>query len=365
MAKNLDWERKHEYNLTISISDGAHVITTQLYIDVIDINDQRPEFNQSVYYVDISESTPDGTEILQLHATDMDEDKTLFYSLHAARNPSSLKLFRIDSVTGSVTLAQPLDRELMAEHILVVNGKDHGTPAKRNYAKVIVHVIDHNDHAPEFTTKVINSKVYETAAIGSNAVTVYATDRDTGDNGRIQYTIVSGNIGNVFAIDSTMGTITLAKELKTSASNQFVLQVKATDCGSPPLYAQIPVEIVVVKVDNAPPKFARPETAVEIYENQPIGTFVMHIDARSTSSVQFTIINGNGDDMFAINPSTGIITTKDLLDYEKTKYVSRIYYCSIDNERPARLSHVAFYMGHLYYMNVNMQITAFWNCKYY
>lgn len=322
LSKNLDWERKHEYNLTISITDGAHVASTQLYIDVIDINDQRPEFNQSVYVVDISESTPDGTEILQLHATDRDEDKTLFYSLHAARNPSSLKLFRVDSVTGSVTLAQPLDRELMVEHVLIVIVKDHGTPAKRNYAKVLVHVIDHNDHAPEFTTKIIRSKVYETAAVGSNAVTVYATDRDTGDNGRIQYAIVSGNVGNVFAIDASMGTITLAKEIATNTLTEFVLQVKATDCGSPALYAQIPVEIVVVKVDNAPPKFVRPETAVEIYENQPIGTFVMHIDARSTSSVQFTIINGNADDMFAINPSTGIITTKDSLDYEKTKYVT-------------------------------------------
>lgn len=299
--------------------------TTQLYIDVIDINDQRPEFNQSIYNVDISESTQDGTEILQLCATDKDEDKTLFYSLHAARNPTSLKLFRVDSVTGSITLAQPLDRELMAEHILIVIVKDHGTPAKRNYAKVLVRVTDHNDHAPEFTTKIIRSKVYETAAVGSNAVTVYATDRDTGDNARIQYTIVSGNIGNVFAIDPFMGTITLAKEIATNALTEFVLQVKATDCGSPSLYAQIPVEIVVVKVDNAPPKFVRPETAVEVYENQPIGTFVMHIDARSTSSVQFTIINGNADDMFAINPSTGIITTKDSLDYEKTKYVTLIY----------------------------------------
>lgn len=324
LSKNLNWERKHEYNLTISISDGAHTITTQLYIDVIDINDQRPAFNQSVYQVDISESTPDGAKILQLYATDLDEDKALFYSLHAARNPSSLKLFRIDSVTGSITLSQSLDRELMSEHILIVIVKDHGTPAKRNYAKVIVRVIDHNDHAPEFTTKIMRSKVYETAAVGSNAVTVYATDRDIGSNGRIQYSIVSGNVGNVFAIDSSMGTMTLAKELGTNALNEFMLQVKASDFGNPSLYAQIPVEIVVVKVDNAPPKFFRPETAVEIYENQPIGTFVMHIDARSTSSVQFTIINGNGDDMFAINPSAGIITTKDLLDYEKTKYVTLI-----------------------------------------
>lgn len=324
LAKNLDWEKKRAYNITIGVSDGVHSITTQLYINVIDINDQRPEFTEDVYTVEISENTAEGTEILQLHATDLDEDKTLFYSLHAARNPASLKLFRIDSVTGSVTLAQELDRELMAEHVLIVIVKDHGTPAKRNYAKVIVNVIDHNDHVPEFTSKIIQGKVYETAAIGSNVVTVYATDRDIGDNGRIVYSIVSGNVGNVFSIDNAMGTISVAKELGTNSMTEYMLQVKASDCGNPALFAQIPVQVIVVMVDNAPPKFTRTETAVEIYENLSIGTFVMHIEARSTSSVQFAIIYGNIDDTFFINPSTGIITTKDLLDYEKTKYVSQL-----------------------------------------
>lgn len=319
LSKNLDWERKRAYNLTIAVSDGIHVIQTQLYISVIDINDHRPEFSENIYRVDISESTAEGTEILQLYATDLDEDKTLFFSLHAARNPVSLKLFRIDSVTGSVTLAQELDRELMAEHILIVIVKDHGTPAKRNYAKIIVNVIDHNDHAPEFTSKIIQGKVYETAAIGSNVVTVYATDRDTGDNARIVYSIVSGNIGNVFAIDSAMGTISVLKELGANTMSEYMLQVKASDCGQPSFFAQIPVQVIVVQVDNAPPKFSRTETAVEIYENLPIGTFVMHIEARSTSSVQFDIIDGNVDDMFFINPSTGVITTKDSLDYERTK----------------------------------------------
>lgn len=320
LAKQLDWERQNEYNLTICISDGTHSITTQLYISVIDINDHRPEFSESVYRINISENVTDGTEILQLHATDLDEDKTLFFILHAARNPISLKLFRIDSVTGSITLAQQLDRELIAEHILIVIVKDHGTPAKRNYAKVIIHVHDHNDHAPEFTTKIIQGKVYETATIGSNVVTVYATDRDIGDNGRISYSIISGNIGNVFGIDSNMGTIRVLKEFGLNTMSEYMLQVKATDHGKPALFSQIPVQIMIVMVDNAPPKFAKRESAIEIYENVASGTFVMHIEARSTSSVQFDIINGNIDDMFFINPSTGIITTKDLLDYEKNKY---------------------------------------------
>uniref|UniRef100_A0A182QTF4 Fat-like cadherin-related tumor suppressor homolog n=1 Tax=Anopheles farauti TaxID=69004 RepID=A0A182QTF4_9DIPT len=320
LAKYLDWERQREYNITISITDGVHTVYTQLYVSVIDINDHRPEFTESVYRVDISENIEEGMEVLQLHATDEDEDKKLFYSLHAARDPVSLKLFRVDSVTGSIVMAHRLDRETLAEHVLIVIVKDQGTPAKRNYATVIITVHDHNDHAPEFTTKIVQGKVYETAAVGTQVVQVYAIDRDVGDNAQITYTIVSGNIGNVFGIDPSMGVISVVKPLDISTLSEYMLQVKATDGGKPALSSQIPVHIMINMADNAPPRFISDDPAAEIYENLPIGTFVIHLEARSTSSLLFQIIGGNVGDMFFINPSTGVITTKDLLDYEHTKF---------------------------------------------
>lgn len=77
---------------------------------VIDTNDHRPKFSKSVYRVDISENVEVGTEILELFATDEDEDDKVFYSLHATRSPTSFDLFKVDSITGAVSLAAPLDR---------------------------------------------------------------------------------------------------------------------------------------------------------------------------------------------------------------------------------------------------------------
>lgn len=323
LAKKLDYDVRKEYNLTIAVTDGMHVVKTHLYIAVIDSNNHRPEFTRHEYRVEISENTERDAEILQLHATDADDDKKLFYSLHAAKNPTSLELFRVDSMTGVVTLLQKLDRELIAEHLLIVSVKDQGTPAKRNFAKVVVRVHDFNNHIPEFTSKLIEGKVFEASAIGTQVVQLYAIDRDAGENAKISYSIVSGNIGNAFSIDENMGSLTVAKELDIQAMQEYVLQVKASDAGKPPLSSQIPVHIMVQMADNAPPRFIHDKShdgAAEIYENLPIGSFVKHLDVKSVSSVLFEIVEGNKKDIFTINPSTGIITTKDEVDYESANF---------------------------------------------
>lgn len=72
--------------------------------------------------------------------------------------------------------------------------KDQGTPAKHNFARVIIHVYDANDHAPEFSTSIIQGRVFETADIGTGVVTVLAVDKDHGDNAVITYSITSGKL---------------------------------------------------------------------------------------------------------------------------------------------------------------------------
>ncbi|KAH8379347.1 hypothetical protein KR009_004338 [Drosophila setifemur] len=319
LSKNLDYESKQAYNLTISVTDGTFTSFTNLLIHVIDINDNSPQFAKDVYHVNISENIEEESVIMQLHATDRDEDKKLFYHLHATQDPSSLALFRIDSISGNVIVTQRLDFEKTAQHILIVFVKDQGAPGKRNYAKIIVNVHDHNDHHPEFTAKIIQSKVPESAAIGSKLAEVRAIDRDSGRNAEIQYSIMSGNVGSVFEIDPAFGIITLADSLNINKNPEYMLQVKAVDMGNPPLSSQIPVHIIVTMSENDPPKFSSNNVAIEIFENLGIGTFVTQVAARSSSSIFFNIISGNVNDSFRINPSTGVIVINGNIDYETIK----------------------------------------------
>lgn len=320
LAHQLHHDVQNKYTLNISVTDTVNTVYTQLNVTVIDINDHRPEFSEKEYKVEISEAVPVNTEILTLRATDKDDDGKLIYSLHAARNKISLQTFKIDSMTGIVSLAYPLDREALAEHVLTVTVRDGGTPAKRNYARVRVVVHDHNDHTPQFSEQILVGKVFESAATGSAVLKALAVDHDKGENARITYSITSGNVGNVFTIDPDLGIIQVARELDLSTAAEYTLYVKATDHGHPALSATVPAHIMLGMADNAPPRFVEKEIASEIYEDQPIGSYVAHLNVRSTSSLQYEIVDGNTDLAFMISPSTGVITTQNYLDYETTKF---------------------------------------------
>lgn len=72
--------------------------------------------------------------------------------------------------------------------------RDYGTPAKKNFATVIINVYDANDHAPEFSSasSIQQGQVFETASIGTIVAQVVATDKDHGVNAAITFSITSG-----------------------------------------------------------------------------------------------------------------------------------------------------------------------------
>ncbi|KAF0297481.1 Protocadherin Fat 3 [Amphibalanus amphitrite] len=195
IARPLDWETTPEYTLNISATDGHHVIYTPLHISVMDLNDREPTLSQRLYSVNVSEAAEPGRRLVSVAAHDPDGEATLYYGLEAAQSERSLQLFAIDSLSGRVTVAERLDRETEHEHVLTVSVRDQGTPARRDYARLVIHVTDENDHGPTFLSDLVVGQVPETAAEGTQVVTVLATDRDHGENARVTYSIQSGKKG--------------------------------------------------------------------------------------------------------------------------------------------------------------------------
>ncbi|XP_060929197.1 protocadherin Fat 3a isoform X1 [Limanda limanda] len=324
IAKPLDAEQRSFFNLTVQATDGTNIAYTQVHIIVMDNNDNAPIFSQSTYDVTISEDTPPDTEVVQVLASDRDEHYRLTYTLQSSIDPSSMSLFRIHPTMGTIYTAQRLDHEACAQHILTVVVKDQEFPYRKNLARVLIEVEDINDHVPIFTSALYEGQVYESAAVGSGVVQVTALDKDKGENAELHYSIEAGNTGNAFNIESVLGIITVAHDLDLSSIGHYVLTVRVTDNGSPPLSTTTIVRIAVTLSDNAGPKFPQPEYQAEITENAVIGTSVTTVSAVSQSTLTYDIKQGNKERVFQINQYSGVITIQRPLDFETTAYYTLI-----------------------------------------
>ncbi|KAM4566902.1 protocadherin Fat 3-like isoform 2-T3 [Odontesthes bonariensis] len=318
IAKPLDAEQRTFYNLTVRATDGTNTAYAQVHINVLDTNDNDPTFSQPAYEVTISEDTPPDTEVAQISASDRDGHHQLTYSLQSSIDFISMHLFRIHPTLGTIYTTQRLDHEACAKHILTVIVKDQEYPCRKNVARVLIEVEDINDHVPIFTRALYEGLVYESAAVGSAVVQVAALDKDKGKNAELHYSIEAGNTGNAFQIEPVLGIISVAHHLDLSSIGHYVVTVRVTDHGTPPLSTTTIVCIAVTLSDNAGPKFSQPVYQTEITENAMVGTFVTTVSAVSQSTLTYDIMLGNDKRAFQINQYSGVITTQKPLDYETT-----------------------------------------------
>jgi len=110
--------------------------------------------------------------------------------------------FDVDRDTGDVILAAMLDREQCAEHVVGVAASDspsHGPPLS-SYTRVIVRVLDANDHAPSLSVHSLRSRqdhrqrfsVAENAPAGSFVAHLAVNDRDAGPNALVSCQLTRG-----------------------------------------------------------------------------------------------------------------------------------------------------------------------------
>ncbi|XP_043937968.1 cadherin-1-like [Protopterus annectens] len=179
VTQPLDRETKSFYNLML-YSVGSHTgelveEPMELIINVIDQNDNRPEFTQEVFEGCVPAGVPPGTPVMTITATDADDPETdnarLGYSI-VRQEPESLKMFTVNEDTGVIsTIISGLNREYISMYTLIVQVADMGGEGLINTATAVIHVTDGKvsdcDHTPN---KVLHSV----------ELTAYAQDKDSG-----------------------------------------------------------------------------------------------------------------------------------------------------------------------------------------
>ncbi|KAM9301979.1 neural-cadherin-like [Gastrophryne carolinensis] len=329
MTKSLDYERDpHQFLLVVMAKEDQQSLssTAEVVVVITDINDCAPEFQQTIYSKEgVPENTPQTTTLLQVLATDCDTGINGEFSYFTLSPDFSI------SKHGVITPAMGLDYERSGHmYEFVILAIDRGEVPNTGTATVRIRVSNVNDEAPEFSQTIYRTFVSEDAAPNTLVATVQAFDPD-GD--RVTYTISEGNKEGNFVIDPQKGIIRLGSSLLPQLHRtEYVLSVVATDdnsSGGP--HSLSSTATVVVRVDdinNNKPIFHKCLEYTQnasVLENQPPGTFVLHVEAKDADSgvngqVKYSIVHREGYlPAFTIHPDTGVITTLQTFDREKEK----------------------------------------------
>ena len=254
-ARVLDHERQPLIKLTLIATDDAGEealsSTTSLHINVRDMNDEVPQFEEREYTFVTRENQPSGELLGSVSAIDKDGAPYNIISYALVQTPTS-DMFSIDSKSGELRTAMPLDREKHPQHYLSIVATNPGFTGLSSSTDVIVDVTDLNDNWPVITHPNISNNsliLSPDLSEGSFAYHLKAYDKDLGVNSELVYHITSGDYKNLFFLNQTTGTITTAKDLKDVDGMNFELIVQVADKAKEP---KVTFATLAIKVEAVP-----------------------------------------------------------------------------------------------------------------
>ncbi|XP_036950739.1 cadherin-23-like isoform X6 [Acanthopagrus latus] len=325
VAAALDRETKAEYNLLVVAEDQgrpARSATASLLVQVSDINDNIPEFSAAEYQVEVLETESVGKSLLTLSAVDPDEGANgrVSYSILQQSPSSDPAVFELDSSSGTLQLAQPLDYSEVKMYSLMVQASDAGTPSLVRNGSVVVKVKDVNNNPPVFSKEKYDVAVFENLASGASILTLEVTDRDEGGFvGTLRILPESapfsiGSDGTVRVKDSTA----LDRETTTS----FTFQVEAVETNPPNNVATAEVNVTLLDENDNSPVFTSNKYEAKVFANQTVGMLLVQVEAEdvddgTNGQITYSIDFGNTVGYFSIEDKTGMITLAKVIPLDE------------------------------------------------
>ncbi|XP_016523418.1 protocadherin-15 isoform X3 [Poecilia formosa] len=305
------------YALTVKASDNApqtqrRSSITTVYIEVLPPNNQSPpRFPLLTYNLEISEAMRIGAILLNLQATDRENDPITYQIVSG----DSQNVFNLSRTIGLLLLGKPLDREITDQYRLIVTASD-GNPGGTSTATVSIVVTDVNDNDPKFNITLGTNFTVQEEQVNLFVGQVRATDPDAGANGQVYYRIV--NFPDLFVI-SANGSIYTKRPLDRELRDQYSLIVEASDGAVDPRRTALTLLVQILDIDDNSPVFSQQDYVVNVPENSPVGTVVLKlsaVDADLFSNITYRIKTESARQLFSLNPITGELAVLQTLDFE-------------------------------------------------
>lgn len=294
VARQLDREIQDEYRLEVRALDTSATNNPQssavtVRIEIVDVNDNFPQWPQDPINFEISELTPIGMIVYNFTAKDADAGPNGELNFRVVSSlPVTKNVFNLDPLTGSLTLTSALDYEKLKEYWLIIEATDlaiNVTERLVTSATVHISVTDANDNTPIFVSA--NKATVSLNTLSSTFYQALAIDADSGENGKISYYISGGNEQGYFSIEYDVGKLTLSKKYSQDISRvrpgNYKLNLTASDHGVPfPRQSHITLQLTLQESTNVPPRFTDSFYRANITEDIRPGSFVTRLSAKSS-----------------------------------------------------------------------------------
>ncbi|XP_030621256.1 protocadherin alpha-C2-like [Chanos chanos] len=260
VAKPLDREKVPEYDITITVADrGIPPLSDNetLTLQLLDINDNMPQFPQAFYTIPVMENNAPGALLSSLTAFDPDlhENQYLVYFIIEKEivNTSMSMLFSINPENGNLYALKAFDYEIENEFLFHVEARDTGVPPLSSNVTVHIIVMDQNDNTPLIVSpwrshgSVVEEKIPRSTDKGTLIAKVIAIDVDSLQNSRITYQFLQNTDASLFSLDQYNGEIRTMRMFSYRDARHQRLVVIAKDNGEPALSATVTIKLSTVE----------------------------------------------------------------------------------------------------------------------
>ncbi|XP_003404608.2 protocadherin beta-12-like [Loxodonta africana] len=354
----LDFETTESYSIIIQATDGGGLFgKSTVRIQVMDVNDNAPEVTVSSVISPIPENSPE-TVVVVFSILDRDsgDNGRMICSI-----PEDLPFTLKPSVENYYTLETEgtLDREIRAEYNITITVADLGTPRLKTQHNIILLVSDVNDNAPIFSQTSYTLFVRENNSPALHMGSVSATDRDSGSNAQVTYSLLPPQdphlpLASLVSINVDNGHLFALRSLDYEALRAFEFCVGATDAGSPALSSEALVRVEVMDENDNSPFVLYPlqndsapctELVPRAAEAGYLVTKVVAMDSDSGQNawLSYQLLKATEPGLFSVWAHNGEVRTARLLS-ERDGVKHRLIVLVKDNGEPPRSTSVTLHV---------------------
>lgn len=338
-------------NVVLTYLITKSIISFQINFEIFDENDNSPKFSQLKFNINVLEEQKHYRMSLPT-AYDLDSSINGVYNYSLSENHKKFFQLSIQNGYPELLVLSSFDYENIAERKfhLQLTAFDRG--GRFETMNLFIITIDINDNKPIFEKEIYKIVVKENTTYTNPLLVLRATDKDGGDNGKINYKIdslTSPDIMDKFLLNKSNGEIRLIQKLDYEIySDQLIeLTIEAVDEGSPQFTGVCKLEVRSSDINDNAPRIEILKN-ISIAENKRVFTPVMslyiHDDDSIQNKVQCYKKNNENFRLHSTQENSLIIYTESIFDFENSSLVRLDIQC-LDSGVPPMITDKTLYIS--------------------